>query len=159
MWRYTRLLILSLCLLLMGFTCYNIRKISVDVGPKNIEGVTKVISVGKEKYGAVLEVFKTWMANYQLKQLDCPEYELRREQPPPELCESYAFDYKSWGLIYDEPERIVISIFYDRKIERTVIQLFDWGRPYQSKKGKEIEKELVDLMSNEFGKNAIQVIR
>ena len=157
-----RLFLLLSCVLLMAFSCAHVRRISVDVQPKSIRAVTDAIAVHKQSYEAVLDVFKTWMAKYQLKKLDC-QYWLSGEEPLREqsldLCETYGFDYESRWLFGTERERIVISVFYDRKIGKTVIQLLEGGRPNQGKKSKDIEKELCDLLLKEFGKDAVQIVR
>jgi hypothetical protein len=123
--------------------------------PKPDQGL-KEISVAKENYEAVVEVLENWAAKYGLKKVDCRSYPVRTERFP-ELCTAYGFDYKTRALVGPNIERIVISIFYDPQIGKAIVQLFE-QEPFQSNKSKEIEKELSDLLSQRFGKDAVQVI-
>ena len=103
-----------------------------------------------------MEVLEHWAGKYDLKKVDCRNYPLKAERFP-DLCTAYGFDYKTRALVGPNIDRVVISIFYDSHIGKTIIQLFE-QEPVQSKKSKEIEKELSDLLSERFGKDAVQVI-
>jgi hypothetical protein len=153
--HYLRLILVLSCLPLLAFTCTYVKQISIAVPSKPEQGL-KEVSVEKENYDAVLVVLEHWAEKYGLEKVDCRRYPVKTERFP-DLCTAYGFDYKTRALVGPNIERIVISIFYDRQIGKTIVQLFE-QEPFQSSKSKGIEKELGDLLSQRFGKDAIQII-
>jgi hypothetical protein len=151
---------IRLCLLLssipfVAFTCFTVRQISVNLQSKVINSFSTK-SGSMERYEAVLQILTRWAEEQKLEKVPCKKYPLKAEQFP-QFCEAFAFDYESRWLFGVERRFIVISVFHDQKTEIPVIQLFEHN--WTTKKLKEIQKELSDLMSKEFGNDSVQVMQ
>ena len=157
--RYMRLFVLISCVPLLAFSCLYFKQISVDVSSDVIQPLDKVSSPPEEKYEVVLEIFHRWVANYQFKKIDCSKGWIGLDNSHPELCEGYIIYYQSRGLVATATLYVNVFIFHDQKIGKPIIEFFEGSRTNQSKKSKQMEKELSDLLSERIGKDAIQVIR
>ncbi len=147
-----RLCVLLLSIPLIATTCITIRQMSVSPQSGSIKS-SSVNSGSMKKYEVVLRILTGWAEKQRLEKVPCKKYPVKAEQLP-QFCEAFAFDYESRWLFGTEKRFIVVSVFYDQKTEKPVIQLFE-----NTKKLKEIRKELSDLMSKEFGSDSVQMIQ
>jgi len=142
----------------MAFSCGYLRKISVDVPSQSAQTTDKKISIAKEQFQAVLDVFDNWITNYRFAKRECPGYNrIGLENRHPEFCSEYRVYYQTHGL-FTATSDFYIYVFYDEKIGKPIIQFFEYSGSVQSKKSEQMEKELSGLLMERFGKGAIQVV-
>jgi hypothetical protein len=157
MTRTMRLFVLVLCLPLLAFSCVYSKQISVNVPSNVIQPLDQVRASPEEKYKLVLEIFRRWVANYEFYGIDCAEYN-HRNNSCPDLCEGFIIYSQYRALLGTGTMYIRVFIYYDQKIGKPIIELVEHGQINQTKKSKQMEKELSDLLSERIGKDAIQVI-
>jgi len=136
--RPGRLVPLVVAILLMGFSCFNVKYLTIQVPVRT--GLA--IETLWEEYGRVAKIVRGWAAESGVTETDCA-HTARSGSP---ACRGFEFGLTRISVLFEPAER------------RTTVEIFE-GSARQSPRSKQAQKELRRRLVATFGEARVRDAR